>query len=543
MHTHRILLYLAETGKNAHGGDDALLGDEAGQGGCNRLPGAEAERCENPRDQSADVRQEAVLGINHTERAVLNAERAEEPHNRTADEQDSSCLLEECPDTLPHVQENGLDTGDVVLRQLHDKRSRISSKQLHLLEHDAGNNDGCDSGEVHHRSNPPCAADQETGDQRDNRQLCAARDKGRGNHGHPAILLVLNRAGTHDARYAAARGDQERDKGFAGQTEAAENPVHNEGDTHHVSAVLQNGEEQEYDCHLRGKSDRCCDTTNDTINNQRNQPIRRADTDQQALHTRLNPLAEQRVIRPVRDHGSQCGHRDVINQKHDCGENRQCKHTVGHNAVDFIRCAQTGRLLPDAFCNQLADIVISSVGDQGLRIVVQCGLRRRDDRLELVAVQIVLGENLLVALKCLDRKPAQAARRNRAADLLRDGIQRLLNRFCKLIGRLYRLAALRRRNRLTGQLLQILPLECRDFHHRTAQLGGQLFGVNPVSPLADDVHHIERNNDRKSHLDDLRGQIEISLDIGGVYDVDDRIRILLRDVFAGDYFFQCVRRE
>ena len=102
------------------------------------------------------------------------------------------------------------------------------------------------TGDVHHRSNPPCAADQETGDQRDNRQLCAARDKGRGNHGHPTVLLILNRAGTHNARYAAARGDQERDKRFAGQAEPAENPVHNEGDSAregsriHAAATVQN---------------------------------------------------------------------------------------------------------------------------------------------------------------------------------------------------------------------------------------------------------------------------------------------------------------
>lgn len=52
----------------------------------------------------------------------------------------------------------------------------------------------------------------------------------------------------------AAGGDHQRNEALAGKAEVAEDPIHHKGDAHHVSAVLQNGEEKEQNGHLGCKA-------------------------------------------------------------------------------------------------------------------------------------------------------------------------------------------------------------------------------------------------------------------------------------------------
>ena len=81
-------------GKDTHGADDTFLCHESGKGGGNRLPAAEAQRSKDRSEEGADDREEGSFHIlNHAEGAVFHAERSQEPHHHTAEEQDCSRFL------------------------------------------------------------------------------------------------------------------------------------------------------------------------------------------------------------------------------------------------------------------------------------------------------------------------------------------------------------------------------------------------------------------------------------------------------------------
>ena len=112
------------------------------------------------------------------------------------------------------------------------------------------------------------AAEECACDHRDERNLCAAGDKGGGHDRHTAVALILDGTGCHDAGDAAAGADQHRDEGLAGQTELAEDTVKDECDTGHVAAGLKECEEQEQHEHLRNEAEDCADTGDDTVKDQ-----------------------------------------------------------------------------------------------------------------------------------------------------------------------------------------------------------------------------------------------------------------------------------
>ena len=70
-------------------------------------------------------------------------------------------------------------------------------------------------------------------------------------------------------------------------------------------------------------------------------------------------------------------------------------------------------------------------------------------------------------------------------------------------------------------------------HHRAAQLTGQLLGVDLVAVLADHVHHVDGDDHRDTQLGKLGGQVEVTLQIGAVDDVEDGVGPLTDQVVTG----------
>ena len=148
-----------------------------------------------------------------------------------------------------HILRSTLPTvGIVVCRKLHNERSRIACKHLCLLQDDTGADDRCDTKEVC-RSVQPTDAPPKIApcDHGDKRKLCTAGDEGGRHDCHTAVTLVFNRTGSHDTRNTAAGTDQHRDEGLTGKAELTEDTVHDEGDTCHVTASLQECKEDEQD--------------------------------------------------------------------------------------------------------------------------------------------------------------------------------------------------------------------------------------------------------------------------------------------------------
>lgn len=148
-------------------------------------------------------------------------------------------------------------------------RSRIAREHPCFLQDDPRDDNRRNADEVRAGRNPPGAAEQRARDERDNRELGAAEDKGRGHDGHPAVTVIFNGPARHDARNRTARPDKHRDKGFSGKPEFSEQSVHDERDTGHVAAGFQERqEEEEQDDHLGDKSENRADTGDNPIQDQ-----------------------------------------------------------------------------------------------------------------------------------------------------------------------------------------------------------------------------------------------------------------------------------
>ena len=130
------------------------------------------------------------------------------------------------------------------------------------------------------------AAEDGAGDHGDEGNLRAAGDEGGGHDGHAAVALVLNGAGGHDARHAAAHADQHGDEGLAGQAELAEDAVQHEGDTGHVAAGLQEGQQEEQHQHLGHEAQHRADAGHDAVQDQALEPVRGVRLVQGAFHQR-----------------------------------------------------------------------------------------------------------------------------------------------------------------------------------------------------------------------------------------------------------------
>lgn len=59
-----------------------------------------------------------------------------------------------------------------------------------------------------------------------------------------------------------------------------------------------------------------------------------------------------------------------------------------------------------------------------------------------------------------------------------------------------------------------------------------------VTALADDVHHVNGNDNRYAHLKKLRSEVQIALKVAAVNDVQDGIGLFLNKEISRDNFFQ-----
>jgi len=82
---------------------------------------------------------------------------------------------------------------------------------------------------------------------------------------------------------------------------------------------------------------------------------------------------------------------------------------------------------------------------------------------------------------------------------------------------------------MLDELVNALVLCRRDRHDGNAE--GSLEPVDIDGPTVGGhlVHHVERNDHRYVKLHELKREIEVALDVGGVEDVDDRVGLVIED--------------
>ena len=442
------------------------------------------------------------------------------------------------------MQQYVLGSRQMVRRQLHNERSRITGKQLSLFQNDAGSNNSEEADEVHNRRHVPVTAHNCAGKQSNNRQLSTTGDKGCSHDSQTAVGFIFNSTGSHNTRYAAACGNQQRNEALAAHTELTEETVHNEGYTRHITAVLQKAQQQEDNSHLRSKANRCANAADNTVNNKRYQPILTFGSLHVLLHPRLNPFAEQCIISKVSYNSAYGFYSNVVNQEHDNRENRQSQETVRYNAVDFIRNSKAGVAFDNCIAHQLANVVITLIGNNAFGIIIQCFLAGCNDFFNLSLLALAQAQsisNFLITFKQFYQQPALAHTMNLVAGFAGNRSQSILNLATE--AHILRCSAADSFNCFFGSLTGAFTLQCGSFHNLAAKLGSQLSGINLIAVLADDINHVQSNSYRITHLHNLSSQVQVTFDIRAVNQIQYAVNIILQQIVTGNNLLQSVRGQ
>ena len=461
--------------------------------------------------------------------------------------------------------------------KLHNKRRRTTGEELGLLEHEARGDDGKDAQEVEERADPRGGGgrvtDDGTHEQGDNRQLGATGDERGGHDRHAAVLLVLDGLSSHDAGDAAARGHEHGDEGLTGQAEAAEHAVHDEGNAGHVAAVLQEGQHHKEQEHLRNEAEDGTQAADDTVTDERIDQtavlgatrhegivhhggntgdigaiLRRIDRIgivARSLNSCVVGIAalaehvpaigtEELVVGEVGHRAAQGGDGNVVHAEHDDHKDRQAQDTVGNHAVDLLGGAHLGRSLGHALVDDVGDDAVALAGDDGLGVVVAVLLTLGDQLLH--ASSFLLGKvdelaGVRIALEQLDGVVAALVGGDARRQVVLDVGQNVLDGRVELVLRHLALGSSGLLD-LIEQLRDALVLKSRDHHDRAAELLGELVGVDLIAVLLDQVGHVEGDDHGKTGLDDLKRQVQVALEVGGVDYLDDDIGLAAHEVIA-----------
>ena len=85
---------------------------------------------------------------------------------------------------------------------------------------------------------------------------------------------------------------------------------------------------------------------------------------------------------------------------------------------------------------------------------------------------------------------------------------------------------------LLEQLRDALVLKSRDHHDRAAELLGELVRVDLIAVLLDQVGHVEGDDHGQAGLDNLKRQVQVALEVGGIDHLDDDIGLAAHEVVA-----------
>ena len=182
----------------------------------------------------------------------------------------------------------------------------------------------------------------------------------------------------------------------------------------------------------------------------------------------------------------------------------------------------------------MRDDAIALTGDDGLGIVVAVLLALGDQLLH--ASSLLLSEvdelaGVRVALEQLDGVIAALFGGNACRQIVLDVVQNVLDGGIELV---LRHLALRSSGLLDllKEFLDALVLKSRDHHDRATELLGKLVRVDLIAVLLDQVGHVEGNDHGQAGLDNLKRQVQVTLEVGGIDDLNDNIGLAAHEVIA-----------
>ena len=85
--------------------------------------------------------------------------------------------------------------------------------------------------------------------------------------------------------------------------------------------------------------------------------------------------------------------------------------------------------------------------------------------------------------------------------------------------------------------------QCGNLNYLTADLFAQFVNIDLIAGFFNDIHHVNRHDHRNTEFQNLCGQIQVTLNVGSVYDINDRIRFFVDQIISGNHFLQCIWRQ
>ena len=182
----------------------------------------------------------------------------------------------------------------------------------------------------------------------------------------------------------------------------------------------------------------------------------------------------------------------------------------------------------------MRDDAIALTGNDGLGVVIAVLLALGDQLFH--ASGLLLGEvdelaGVRITLEQLDRVVATLVGGNARRQVVFDVVQNVLDGGIELVLRHLALGSSGLLN-LLEQLLNTLVLKGRNHHDRAAELLGELVRVDLVAVLLDQVGHVEGDDHGQAGLDNLKRQVQVALEVGGVDHLDDHIGLAAHEVIA-----------
>ena len=266
-----------------------------------------------------------------------------------------------------------------------------------------------------------------------------------------------------------------------------------------------------------------------------------------AVHTeKMEAFIENFIISKICSRSTDCNHGNPVHKKHNQCEDRETEPSVGNDLIDLIR----SRHLPCLFLliaglDHFRDIDISLIGNDTLGIIIQFFFSSLDIALdvgELIFSDLQMFHDFVITLEDLNSIPSLLFFRHIVYDCFFDMGKCMLDRTGEAVLR-DRLCIVCCIDGCLCCFHDTVALQRGDIYYFTAELTGELRKIDLIPVFLDDIHHVDRYNDRDTKLCQLCGQVEVSLEVRTIDDVQDRIRSLADQVVSRYNFLECVRRQ
>ena len=485
--------------QHAHGADNALLTEEAADEGGDNAPVVKSEGTEDGRHEIGhDCKHATLTAMDHLETEV---EGLQEPDDDGGDEDDGEGALDEVARLVPQQMGNAAGGGETIVGEFHDKGGSIIVMSEALeQQHDRHADE--DTEQVEAYDHEAAAGGEKGGDEEGvDGYLGRATDEGGEEDGLEAVTGGGEGARGHDSGHRATEADEERHDAAAGEAETAEEFVGDEGYASHVTAVLNEAEEEEEKDNDGHKGKKAAHALEDGVAHERDD----GRVDAKAFHATTAEDAEgaDGMIEALLHGNAENVDAEPDDEAHDGHEDRQgcpasCQHPVDTAAALVLAAALR---MNDGLRTEAADEGVAHVGHSGLTVHAALCLHLKDDVLEcllLVGGEMQPAEDIGIALGEQGGGVAQgnAGRRSMILDEVHDTVKTAVDGSAGIggvteVGAHGALLVLGDMDGVLNEFIDALAAGGGDGHHGDAEDALHLVDADGAAGGDKLVHHVD----------------------------------------------------